>query len=64
MSDLTEDVTIASPLDDRDSEEPEYEVDPAFSCTNTNFGGEDPAKTAPKSEVPSEAATFDPRNNA
>lgn len=65
MSNLTEeDMTIASPLDDRDDEEPEYEVDPAFSCTNTDFGGKDPAKSTPTSDVPSEAATFDPRNDA
>lgn len=35
------------PMDDRDDEEPEYTVDPALSCTNTDFGGKDPATEGP-----------------
>lgn len=44
------------PLDDRDEEDPEYEIDPEFSCTNTDFGGDDPAKEDIAAEP-----TFDPR---
>lgn len=65
MSNLTEeDLTIASPLDDRDEEEPEYEVDPRLSCCNTDFGGKDPAIDQRSGEVPSELATFDPRSES
>jgi hypothetical protein len=38
------------PNDDRDEEDPEWTVDPEFSCTNTDFGGEDPAAGEPLPE--------------
>lgn len=34
------------------------EVDPRFSCTNTDFGGDDPAEV-----TEADSATFDPREN-
>jgi len=37
-------VAPGEPLDDRDSDQPEFEVDSEFSSTNTNYGGEDPAQ--------------------
>jgi hypothetical protein len=33
----------AEALDDRDSDDPDFEVDDYFSCTNTDFGGRDPS---------------------
>jgi hypothetical protein len=33
-------------LDDRDSDDPDFEVDEYFSCTNTDFGGDDPSEVA------------------
>jgi len=30
-------------LDDRDEAEPEFRVDEGLSCSNTDFGGKDPA---------------------
>lgn len=30
-------------IDDRDEEDPEWTVDEEFSCTNTGYGGRDPA---------------------
>lgn len=54
----------ASAFDDRDEENPEYTVNPDLSCSNTDFGGKDPAEDTFDPETPSEAATFDPRNNA
>jgi len=40
------------PLDDRDSDDPEFELIPEFS-SNTDFGGEDPAiaDSDPYSEI-------------
>lgn len=35
------------PMDDRDEDNPDFEVDPEFSCTNTDFGGVDPAEEGP-----------------
>lgn len=31
-------IAPTEPLDDRDSEDPDFRVDEEFSCTNTNFG--------------------------
>jgi hypothetical protein len=40
------------PLDNRDSEDPEFEVNTKLSCSNTNFGGKDPAdEPEPNKEV-------------
>lgn len=47
--------TTAAVMDDRDEEEPEFEVDSRLSSTNTDFGGADPAVDAP--HLPE--ATFD-----
>lgn len=32
-------VAPTEPLDDRDSEEPDFQVEEELSCTNTDFGG-------------------------
>jgi hypothetical protein len=47
---------VDEPLDDRDSPE-DFEVDSYFSCTNTDFGGTDPAMDG------EEAAVFDVRGD-
>jgi hypothetical protein len=40
------------PLDDRDSDDPDFTIDPMLSCSNTDFGGEDPASDPePRGEV-------------
>jgi hypothetical protein len=36
----------------------DYEVEARFSCTNTDFGGDDPAEV-----TEADSATFDPREN-
>jgi hypothetical protein len=48
---------VDEPLDDRDSNE-DFEVDPYLSCTNTDFGGSDPAE-----EPDEEAMVFDVRGD-
>lgn len=48
---------VEGPLDDRDEVEPDFEVDPYLSCSNTDFGGRDPA------EDEGEVATFDVRSD-
>jgi hypothetical protein len=37
-------------LDDRDSDDPDFEVDDYFSCTNTDFGGRDPSTSAEETQ--------------
>jgi hypothetical protein len=39
----------------------DYEVNPILSCSNTDFGGKDPATIEELSGTPAELATFDPR---
>jgi hypothetical protein len=48
---------VDGPLDNRDSDE-NFEVDSYFSCTNTDFGGTDPAE-----EPEDEAVLFDVRGD-
>lgn len=36
-------IAPTEPLDDRDSEEPDFRVEEELSCSNTDFGGKDPA---------------------
>jgi hypothetical protein len=55
-----EDLTVASPIDDRDEDSPDFPVQEEYSCTNTDFGGGDPAADEPTTEIASELATFDP----
>lgn len=43
MKEATFDVAAAQ-IDDRDSDDPEFEVDEELSSTNTDFGGRDPAE--------------------
>lgn len=53
-------LTVASPIDDRDEEDPTFPVRDEYSCTNTDFGGEDPAIDEPTTEIASELAVFNP----
>jgi hypothetical protein len=38
------------PIDDRDEDDPDFRIDPILSCSNTDFGGEDPAIADPDPE--------------
>lgn len=58
----TSDGYRVEPLDNRDEDEPDYTIDPILSSSNTDFGGEDPAKIEEPTGTPAERATFDPRN--
>lgn len=52
------------PFDNRDDEEPDYEIRPELSSSNTDFGGKDPAIIEEPTGTPAELATFDPRPEA
>lgn len=41
-NDQSDDFSIGV-MDSRDEESPDYEINPILSCSNTNFGGKDPA---------------------
>lgn len=41
-----------------------YEINPILSCSNTDFGGSDPAEIQEPEGTPAELATFDPREEA
>jgi hypothetical protein len=47
------------PIDDRDEDDPDFEIKPILSSSNTDFGGKDPAEVREE-----RAATFDPRRES
>jgi len=56
----------SEPLDNRDSEDPEYTVDPMFSGTHADGGPHRKLRhrSLEEQRTPADLATFDPREEA